>query len=258
MRILLSATSAAFLLFAFAGAGRADDQVDLQKVIDNAIKAQGGAENLNKYKAVTLKMKGKFYMGEEGTDFTGELATQEPGKSRIDLSFEIMGKQAKFIQVFDGAKGWKQVKLGDMTVVDEELNKESVAEAKESDYAGSVGRLVVLKKKGFKLEPLGEVKVGDKPAIGVRVTHKGHRDISLFFDKKTGLMVKSERVIKDPDQGGDTEITQAELYEDYKDVKGVKHAHKLTITRDGKKHVDAEITEVKPAEKLDENIFSKP
>jgi hypothetical protein len=258
MRILLSAASVACLLLAWASPGRADDKEDLQKVIDNAIKAHGGADKLEKQKAVTVKMKGKFYMGEEGTDFTGELATQAPGKSRLEISFELMGKQAKFLQVYDGAKGWKQVKLGDMTVVDEELNKESLAEAKESEYAGSLGQLVVLKKKEFKLEPLGEVKVGDKPAIGVRVTHKDHRDVSLFFDKKTGLLVKSERVVKDPDNGGDTEITQVELYEDYKDVKGVKYAGKLIITRDGKKHVDAEVTEHKVADKLDDNLFTKP
>jgi hypothetical protein len=257
MRILLSAASAACLLLAWTGAGRADDKADLDKVIDKAIKAHGGAENLGKFKAVTFKMKGKFYMGEEGIDFTGEMATQDPGKSRMELSFEIMGKQAKFLQVANGDKGWQQIKVGDMTVKDEELNKEELAEAKEGQYAGSVGGLVVLKKKDFKLEPLGEVKVGDKPAIGVRVTHKGHRDISLFFDKKTSLLLKSERVIKDLEKGGE-EVTQVELYEDYKDIKGAKHAGKITIQRDGKKHVEAEMSDYKVADKLDDNLFTKP
>jgi hypothetical protein len=253
MRIFVSAASVAFLLFAFAGPSRADDKADLQKVIDKAIKAHGGAEKLEKVKALTFKMKGKFYgMGEEGIDFTGEFASQEPDKSRVEISGEVMGTKFKFVQVVNGDKGWKQIM--DNT---EELDKEGIAEAKEALHAGAVGRLVTLKKKGFNLEPLGEVKIGDKPAIGVRVTRKGYRDVSLFFDKKTNLMVKSERVIKDLEAGG-KEVTQEELYEDYKEVKGTQHAHKITIKRDGKKHVDGEMSDFKPAEKLDENTFAKP
>ena len=58
---------AVVLAVATAGAARADDQADLRKVIDKAIKASGGEEKLAKFKAETFKMKGKFY----GTTYAG-------------------------------------------------------------------------------------------------------------------------------------------------------------------------------------------
>src|SRR5262249_9165742 len=71
------------LAVAAAGAARADDQADLRKVIDKAIKAMGGEEKLAKYKAETFKMKGKFYGMGEGIDYTGQWQVQAPDKIRI-------------------------------------------------------------------------------------------------------------------------------------------------------------------------------
>jgi hypothetical protein len=62
--------------------------------------------------------------------------------------------------------------------------KEMVREAPE-------GVLPMMKSGVYALH-LGDVKVGDKPALGIGVSHKNHKDVSLFFDKETGLPAKSE------------------------------------------------------------------
>jgi hypothetical protein len=250
MRRILCVTP--LLLFAAVGPGRADDQAEVRKVIDRAIKAQGGADKLAKFKAVTLKMKGKFYgMSADGVDYTGEFASQEPDKSRMEITVDVMGTEFKFVRVLNGNKGWTQM-MGQTTALD----KDAVTEAKEEIYAGRVNRLVGLLGKDFKLEPVGEVKVGDRPAIGVKVSHKGHRDINLFFDKKTNLLLKAERPAKDPMSG--QEFTQTTLYAGYKETDGIKTAHKVTVLRDGKKYVTGEATEIKAQEKLDDSTFAKP
>ena len=59
MRALLSLATAALLLF--AAAARADEQADLQKVIDKAIKAHG-ADKDAKGKASTFKVKGTVHV----------------------------------------------------------------------------------------------------------------------------------------------------------------------------------------------------
>jgi hypothetical protein len=252
LRKALYVVPLALLLAVGAGRGRADEQPDLRKVIDKAIKAHGGADKLAKFKAATLKLKGKYYgMSEDGVDFTGDAASQSPDKTRMEITIDVMGMEFKFLRVVNGDKGWTHM-MGQTTAMD----KEALAEAKEELYAAGVKRLAVLRDKGFKLEPLGEVKVGDRAAVGVKVAHKGHRDINLFFDKKTGLLVKSERPAKDPMAG--TEFTQTELYDDYKEVDGIKHAGKLTILRDGKKFVDGQSSDFKPQEKLDDSLFAKP
>ena len=47
----------------------------------------------------------------------------------------------------------------------------------------------LVKDKGYELALIGEVKVEDKPAIGVRVSVKGQKDINLFFDKQSGVRI---------------------------------------------------------------------
>src|SRR5262249_51138631 len=130
-------------------------------------------------------------------------------------------------------------------------------EAQEELYAQSVETLVPLRDKAFTLAPVGEVKVGDQPAIGVRVSRKDHRDISLFFDKDKGLLLKSERIVKDEMAGG-KEVLQESVYSNYKYTDAGLAAMKITIKRDGKPYVDSETKEVKLDEKLDDAVFGKP
>jgi hypothetical protein len=113
--------------------------------------------------------------------------------------------------------------------------------------------LPLKREKGFKLEPLGEVEVKDRPAVGIRVLSKGHRDINLYFDKKTHQVVKTERRVID-DNG--MEVSQENFLTPGKGpgLEGTR----LTIHRDGKLFIEAEVTTFTPAEKLDDSIFAEP
>jgi outer membrane lipoprotein-sorting protein len=231
----------------------ADEQADMKALIERAIKAQGGEEKITKFKAETFKGKGKFYGNGEGADYTGEWAVQIPDKIRVQIDAEAGNMKFTFIRVVNGDKVWQ--KFADMTM--EVTDKDQLAEAKEESYARWAGTLVPLMGKGFQLASLGEIKVDGKPAVGVRVSHKGHRDINLFFDKDKGLLVRSENIVKDP-MAGDKEMTQETLFSNYKEINGVLHPMKVVINRDGKKYVDAEITEMELKESLDDSVFGKP
>jgi hypothetical protein len=226
---------------------RADDQDDIKAILAKAIKAQGGEEKLAKEHPVTLKIKGKFYGlgGDEGIDYTLNLANTS-NKRRMEL--ETSG--FKFIQVYNGEKGWKKINDDVM-----DMDKDDIAEAKEQIYQEKVGTLVpLLKDKEFKLTSLGEAKIDKKPAVGIKVSSKDHRDIDLFFDKTTGLLVKTETTVKDMGQ----EYKQESIMSDYKDFDGHKVPMKIVINRDGKKFVDGETLEYKQHDKLDDNVFGKP
>jgi hypothetical protein len=242
---------AAALAVVTAGAARAEEKKDDAKaLIEKAIKAAGGEAKLAKFNAVTFKGKGKFYGMGDGVDYTGEWSVQKPDKMRV----EIKSGDFTFTQVVNGDKVWR--KIGDNA--EEVTDKDAVKEAKENMYAEGVASLLPLvKDKGYEFAALGEVKVADKPAVGVRVSHKGHRDVNLFFDKDSGLLVKSEATVKDEMTGGKEE-TQETLYSDYKEIGGAKHATKVVINRDGKKYIDAEMSDYEPKEKLDDKVFEKP
>jgi hypothetical protein len=230
------------------GVLRADDAAGAKATIEKAIQAQGGADVLKKFTALTIKAKGTFYGMGDGIEYTSESSIQDPDKFRV----EVKAGDFKFVQIINGDKGWAVT--GDNS---QEMDKDQLEEAKESLYAHHVERLVPLLGEGYKLSSLGDVKVGDRAAVGVRVERKGHRDISLFFDKESHLLIKVERRAKDVMAGGQ-EYTAETLYSDYKKVDGLQVPHKETIKRDGKRYIEQEVTEAKPAEKLDDNTFAKP
>jgi outer membrane lipoprotein-sorting protein len=234
-----------------SGLGRAEEKADPKDLIAKAIKATGGEENLAKFKVHTFKDKGKFYGMGTGVDYTGEFAIQHPDKMRMK-SEGTGDAKFTFLQVVNGEKVW--TKINDMKLP---VDKDQAAEAQEAMYVGSVATLLPLKDKSYQLAPLGEVKVGGKPAVGVRVSHKGHRDVNLFFDKDKGLLVKTETVVKDP-MMGNKELTQETLYSDYKAVKGTQMPRKVLINRDGKKFIESEVTEIDLLEKIDDSTFGEP
>jgi hypothetical protein len=223
---------------------------DLQKVIDRAIKAHG-ADKDGKDKASTLKVKGTVHTMGMDLDYTGDYQIQEPDKFREVLSLNINGTALEVVTVFDGKKAWTRV-MGNTI----ELGEDAIAAFKEQVYAGILTDLTVLKEKGYRLSGLAEKKIGDRPAVGVSVAREGHKDIFLYFDKETGMLLMSERQSKDPMSG--QEYKEEARFSSYKEVDGVKRPHKVAIQRDGEKYVETEITELKILDKLDDSTFAKP
>jgi hypothetical protein len=236
------------LALPFTTALRADDADAARAVIDKAIKAAGGEEKLAKFKSHTWKNRGTYYgMGmTDGVPYTANYAVAWPDKFRFEVEGGFM------TLVLDGDKGWMQA-MGDTR----EFSKEEMAQQKEDLYANGVTTLMPLKDKAFKLSLTGETKINDKPALGVKVSHKDRQDVMLYFDKDSGLLVKSERKTKVPEEGN-KEVTQETLYGDYQDIEGAKMSLKITILRDGKKFVEGENFDIKPVDKLDDKTFAKP
>jgi hypothetical protein len=247
MRLIVSTIAAGLILVA---ASRADEQADLQKIIDKAIKAHG-LDKSPKHKASTFKIKGVVHTNGMDIDFTGEYQTQEPDKVRTVTTVTVMGNEIMFTSVFNGDKGWIQV-MGNT----QEMDKDAIAAAKEDLYAGKVTDLTTLKEKGYKLASLAEKKIGDRATVGVSVSHEGHKDIFLFFDKETGMLLASERQARDAMSG--QEYKQETQYTDYKEVDGAKRAFRVNVKRDGEKFFEGEMTEYKTLDKLDDSVFAKP
>ena len=95
-----------------------------------------------------------------------------------------------------------------------------------------------------------------RPAVGIRVAAPGHKDVSLYFDKQTGLLVKITRQALDAQTG--QEVSEERIIQEYQDVNGLKTAKKVLINRDGKKFLEAEVTDVQFLEKVDDSTFAKP
>jgi hypothetical protein len=238
---------------AAVGVARSDEDKDLRAVIARAVKAKGSEANEAKFKGMEMKGAGTFYGLGEGIPFTGEWHILGHTKIHWTLEIKVMDQMLTITHVINGDKGWQKINDAVMPLPDAEL-----AEEKADLYAKWVGSLTPLKDMAFKLASVGEVKVGDRPATGIRVSHAGQRDINLFFDNANHQLVKSEFQVKDAKGGGDAEMSQETYYSNFKKANGIQFATKVNIKRDGKQYVDIEMSEMRPVENVDESLFAQP
>lgn len=252
MKYFAWAIGAASALLVLVNVGQSGEEKDLRAIVNKAIQFQGGEAKLAKFNAQTMKGTGKFYGLGEAVDISLDLTTQDDKQLRLGMDMTVMNLNLKIVVVVNGDKGWEKVN-DDL----KDMGADELAEQKEQMHSGYVISLVPLKDKSYKLSALGEVKVGDQPAIGVRVSKKGHREVNLFFDKAKGNLVKSEYMIKDL-KAGDKEMTQTNYYSEYKEFAGTKQPTKVMMERDGKKVMEAQMTEYQPLEKADKGTFDRP
>lgn len=224
---------------------RADDRADAMSLINQALEAAGGADKLAKAKGQIWREEGTYYGMGDGVPFTSSCAVQFPNRFKMEI-------EGFFLIVLDGEMGWMKAN-GETS----ELKGEELKEHLESQYSGWVASLVPLADKAFQLKPLGESKVDDQLVKGVLVSRDGHRDVKLYFGDKSGLLVKSEFEVLETEQGG-KKVSQEVFYDDHQEVDGLRLPRKITIKHDGKKFVEAKVSELKTAEMLDDEIFAKP
>lgn len=231
---------------------RAQENTEARMLIERAIFAQGGEATLATNPVITVKVNGIFHgFGESPPfSFTEESVSQGSNRQRDFVDGNLRFHKFRRGTVLNGNKGWAQV--NDVT---KELNQEQLAELQEDAYAGWVATLVPLKDKAFALAPVGAVNIDKRPALGVRVSSTGHRDVKLFFDKETNLLVMIERRQKMADG---QEYTFEMFLSDYKSVQGIKQAMKVSVKRDGKPHEDYKVIQYTLSDNADLGTFAKP
>lgn len=229
----------------------ADD--DPKAVIARGIKAYGGAELLGKFPAARSKNKGKITLPMIGeVEFTQEVSFMLPDKFREDLEFSVGGQKVNVSTRVIGDEYSIEANGNAVPLTDN--IKTALKEARHMMAAARLTKLGADPK--FELSSAGEAKVGGKDAVGVRVACKGEKDINLFFDKATGLMVKIERRTVEASTGN--EITEERIVSEYqKSAEGLMMPKKVTVKHDGKTFLEAEVLEVKVLEKIDDSEFKK-
>ena len=235
----------------------AEDQV--QALLDRAIRAMGGAENLTKFKAASWKTNEKAYGPEGIATVVAECARQGSEQFRRDAEFALDDVRVKTTFVINVTEIWVRNRNGEVVAIAQEAD---LGETKTNSlYLSWIATLVPLKDKGFKLSPAGELKVGDRATWCLLVSREGQRAVMLCFDKETGLLLRSEMPVK-VQTGTEQEIgkvlIEEKLYSDYQEVDGVRWAKRIVTKIDGMVRNETDIVEFKPQEKLDDTIFAKP
>ncbi len=237
--------------FLLPGIATADDAG--RALVEAAIKAHGGPEKVAKLRVMRIKAEGTIIPvpGLPSLPLVIEDWWQMPDQYKTTSHYELAGKKVSQTQTIDGRTGWLQV--NDQV---RDLPEDAIAEMRQQKHAEDMDRLGFLRDTGVDLTALGEVTVDGRPAVGVVVESKGHRDVKLYFDKESGRLIKREHTVFDGGTG--KEVVQEVVFGDDRETDGVPHYRRLTAFRGGKEFVDVKVVEVEFFEKLDKTVFNKP
>jgi hypothetical protein len=237
-----------------AGMAAADDKAEA--VVKKAIQAHGGADALTKYKASKYAMKGELPVAGTDTAFTGDMAFMAPDKFRMDLSLEVMGMKVAIHQVANGDKVKRSVKVGDMEAPPGDDVKDEIKFAVAGRQAQTLTPLLDATK--FTIKAADDEDVNGKKAAVVIATPKGFdKEMKLYFEKDSGLLVKAGHKGKGPGEGGaQVDVYQESYFSDFQKVNGVQVPTKVIVNHDGKKFMTATLSDHQVLEKLDDKEFA--
>lgn len=164
--------------------GQADEVADLK---DRALKAAAkDPADIQKFKMFVLKAKGKASPRGVPEDASLDLFAVYPGK--VKATWEFMGSGSKHFHTVCGRDdtGWRRA--SNIPVMD--LSVEEVNDFRSDVYAVFSSTLLTLTEPETKVSPGERAKVGGDPVIGLKLSRRPFREVTLYFDERTHLLRK--------------------------------------------------------------------
>jgi hypothetical protein len=196
-----------------AATGTSSRAEEPRKVIERAIQVQGGTAVMARASTFQSRIQGTYLDPEAA--FTGELGSQLPSRFKLVMDVEFKGGgcvKQKLGSILDGDRGWTMDETGVRGAT-----KGEFTDMQQSAYLEYVVTLVpLLGDKEFTLSLVGESKVNNAQVVGVKVVKAGQPDVLLFFDIKSGFLVKTRHRRFDPDTS--KEVIRETVYSDYREI----------------------------------------
>ena len=243
----------AFLVFGFSAVSAQDAdafsaepsrKVELpsaQTVIAKYVEAIGGREAGMRIKSRSFS--GKVQIVQAGV--SGAITGYQMPDAYSLVKMDVAGL-GEFSEGFDGTTGWGNDPIQGFRV----KSGEELARAKLSS---AFYRDLELAKLYSKLEVTGITAVDGNDAYVVRATTSGKDPDIMYFDIKTGLLVRHDMVIVSP--AGST--PSINLFSEYRDIDGIKYPYR-TLTKTAQFDLVMELEDVKHNVEIDKKIFAPP
>ncbi len=234
MRTRLFTTLLALMLTDGAYPARAQEA---EKIVDQYVKAAGGARALAKIQTLTLE--GAF-TGDDGKTGTYTLDTKLPNRYYSEL---LVGEN-NLIEAYNGKSAWHENAAGELGTL---VGPEGMQLEAAAQYYNS--RLLHLKRSKIAPAFVGRAQVRGKDALQLELTTATGMKRQVFFDPQAHLIVKEAATV-----GG---VEEEILYEDYRTVGGVKLPHKIEMHRGNDKY-DITVTRAVINGTVGERVFDFP
>src|ERR1700727_138541 len=225
---------AALIAALFVAPVRAQDP---EEIIDQYIKAQGGAKNLAK--AQTISIEGTF-TNADGKTGTYTFDTKLPNRYYSEI---VLGDQ-NVVEAYNGKSAWHRTTNGDITTL---VGVDGTQLESAGQYYNS--HLVNAKKNKLGLAFIGHAQVRGKDALQIEVTTPAGLKREIFFDPQSHLIVKESAAI-----GG---IDQVIFYDDYRPAAALKLPYKIELHR-GPDVYQVAVTKASVNSTIGERVFDFP
>jgi hypothetical protein len=176
---------------------------------------------------------------------------EAPDKYRFDMKGEMQGQKIEISFIQNGKRA-KESGMGQTRALEGPKLEESTHSAYQF-WVCSLRPLVT--ESGFTLTVLGDKEFAGKPVTSVKVSRQGNRDITLHFDKQSGLLAGCSDRVKDEFQNW-KEIAQDTEFKDYeKAANGEMFFKSMIVKREGKTMLESKFSDYKRSETLQPEKF---
>jgi len=213
MTQLVRPLASAFAAFAILGFSSTTVHAqDPGKIVNEYVKAAGGSKALSKIRTETLE--GAFTNPADGKPSTYTFNTKLP--NRLYSEFVLGDKPV--IYAYNGKSAWHEAPSGELSTL---IGPQGLQLEAASLYYNT--RLLNPKKSKLALAFIGHAQVRGKDALQLEITTPTNIRREVFFDPQSHLIVEESGAL-----GG---VEEEILYDDYRDVDGVKLPYKLELHR---------------------------
>ena len=221
-----------------------------QEIVERAIQAQAGSsERLDKLHAFISVAKGTMVTAQGPMSAVREVKASFPDFFRLDSRVTVGDQSVTATLAVNGLSGWMQ-QIGTPR---EELPLDRLVEIRNSLNVYWLATLIPLRDQAVTIKPLPDAMVDGAPAAVLQATQRNRPAVTLFFDKKSGLLVKAS--YRGPD--ADVEVLKDVSFLEHKEFDGLKLPTKEIEYFDGRKMGEWVISDYKFPERLDRGVFEK-
>lgn len=242
MRILLAAVGVAL----WAPPLPAQNGPEPSALVRRAIDAAGGADKLKRAPWILVRSEGMLTVRGQTVPFTSRDWCEPGVRYRSELTWATPDGEVVETVVFADGAGWMTHNGAFRRAEGKNLERGLTGVYLE----GVTSLLPLVADPGFTLAAAGPAEVASRPADGVRVARSGRPDVTLWFDRGTGLLAQYTA----PSPVG----VQDHLLLEYKDFGGVKRPTQRVRYVAGVKTTEERVTEYKALDALDPGLFREP
>lgn len=222
--------------------------------VQKAIEAHGGAAALNKAKMARMTAKGTMTLGGEKIEYSTASVHALPDKYRLETTGERAKLKFVTTQILNGKKTKIRATLAGNDQPLPEKAKDDTIQAALVQEASLLTPLLEGKKYALKVDK--DADVNGSPATVLVVTGNGLKELKLFLDKKSNLLVKMQRKGLAPGPAGVVEVNEETFLSDFKKFDSTLLPGKVAVTHDGKEFLTMAVTDWKFLEKVEPTEFA--